>query len=73
MEQNTFQNSFKTEILSKDTRILRPREFKQLLEGCPKIEMKNLLHTLLFTGMKYTELLKLHKNSSSRKNAFFIL
>ncbi|NVM38037.1 MAG: hypothetical protein HWN81_20755 [Candidatus Lokiarchaeota archaeon] len=62
MEQITFQNSFKTEILSTGTRILRPREFKQLLEGCPKIEMKNLLHTLLFTGMKYTELLKLHKN-----------
>jgi hypothetical protein len=62
MEQDTFQSRFNKAIIFNGSRILRPREFKQLLEGCPKIEMKNLLHTLLFTGMKYTELKELQKN-----------
>ena len=47
---------FKAPIILMGTRVLRPKEWKVLLEGCPKIEYKTILQTLLYTGMRYVEL-----------------
>jgi len=44
------------------TRILRPKEFKALIEAVPKVDHKDMLETLLFTGARYTEIQKLFKN-----------
>jgi integrase len=54
MELNN--QEFKTPIIMMGTRVLRPREWKALLAGCPKIEYKTILQTLLYTGMRYIEL-----------------
>ena len=47
---------FKKPIIRMGTRILRPKEFKALLDGCPKTDYKTMLQTLLYTGMRYIEL-----------------
>jgi len=47
---------FKKPIIRMGTRILRPNEWKALVEGCPKSDYKTILQTLLFTGMRYIEL-----------------
>jgi integrase len=47
---------FKAPIIRMGTRILRPKEWKALLEGCPKIDYKTILQALLFTGMRYIEM-----------------
>lgn len=47
---------FKKPIIKQKTRILRPREFKRLLSGCPKTDYRTMLQTLLYTGMRYIEL-----------------
>lgn len=47
---------FKRPIIRKGTRIFRPKEFKALLDGCPKIDYKTILQALLFTGMRYIEM-----------------
>lgn len=44
------------DILRSNTRILRPCEYKKLLEGCPKQDLKTILQALLYTGMRYIEL-----------------
>ena len=54
MELNNEQ--FKAPIILMGTRVLRPKEWKALLMGCPKIEYKTMLQTLLYTGMRYVEL-----------------
>lgn len=54
MELNN--KEFKSPILLHKTRVLRPKEWKALLTGCPKIEYKTILQTLLYTGMRYIEL-----------------
>lgn len=46
------------------TRIFRPKEFKALLEGCPKIDYKTMLQALLFTGMRYIEMQRFQKYPS---------
>lgn len=44
------------EILVKKTRVLRPSEYKKLLKGCQKQDLKTILQALLYTGMRYIEL-----------------
>ena len=55
---------FKKPIIRHKTRILRPKEFKALLEGCPKTDYKTMLQTLLYTGMRYIELKRFQKYPS---------
>ena len=47
---------FKRPIIRMGTRILRPKEFKQLLSGCPKTDYRTMLQCLLYTGVRYIEL-----------------
>lgn len=49
-------------ILKDKTRILRPVEFKKLVEAVPKAENKEKLETMLYTGARYSELKALYKN-----------
>lgn len=49
-------NDFKAPIIMSNTRILRPREWAALLQGCPKIDYKTILEALLYTGMRYVEM-----------------
>lgn len=49
-------------ILKNGIRILRPCEFKALVEAIPKIEHRDKLEALLYTGCRYTELRWLYKN-----------
>jgi len=49
-------NEFKKPIIRMGTRILRPNEWKALLDGCPKVDYKTILQTLLYTGMRFVEL-----------------
>jgi integrase len=44
-----------------DTLILRPKEFKQIRESCDR-RHQIILDSLLYTGMRYTELLRLRKH-----------
>jgi integrase len=55
---------FKRPIIRMGTRIFRPKEFKALLEGCPKIDYKTMLQALLFTGMRYIEMQRFQKYPS---------
>jgi integrase len=55
---------FKKPIIRMRTRILRPKEFKALLDGCPKTDYKTMLQTLLYTGMRYVELQRFQKYPS---------
>lgn len=47
---------FKRPIIRVNTRILRPNEFKALLDHVPKTDHQTMLQTLLYTGMRYIEL-----------------
>jgi integrase len=47
---------FKRPIIRQRTRILRPNEFKALLNHVPKTDHQTMLQVLLFTGMRYVEL-----------------
>lgn len=60
MELNNQQ--FKNPIILHKTRILRPKEYKALLAGCPKIEYKTMLQALLYTGLRYIELQRFQRN-----------
>lgn len=44
------------EILVQNTRVLRPSEYKKILKGCQKQDLKTMLQALLYTGMRYIEL-----------------
>lgn len=59
---NPQMEEFKKPIIRQNTRILRPNEFKALVDGCPKIEYKTLLQALLYTGMRYIEMKKFQKH-----------
>ncbi len=52
------------EILVRNTRVLRPSEYKKLLIGCPKQELKTILQALLYTGMRYIELKRFQNDPS---------
>lgn len=45
-----------------ETRILRPYEFQQILSVIPKNHLRNKFESLLYSGMKYIDLQKLHSN-----------
>lgn len=49
-------------IIKGDTRILRPWEFRKLVDAIPKNYHKDQLETLLYTGMRYHELQRLYNN-----------
>jgi len=49
-------------IIKNGVRILRPQEFKKLIEAIPKMDHKDKLEALLYTGCRYTELQWLYKN-----------
>lgn len=55
-------DEFKRPIILKGTRILRPREYQRLLDGCPKIDYKTMLQALLYTGMRYVEMQRFQKH-----------
>ena len=46
------------------TRILRPKEWKALVDACPKIEYRTMLQALMFTGMRYIEMQRFQKYPS---------
>lgn len=48
----------------KDVRILTPREYETLKAAIPKDQYKTVFDILLITGMRYTEVLRLHSNPS---------
>ena len=52
-------------ILKNGVRILRPSEFKKLIEAIPKMEHKDKLEALLYTGCRYTELQWLYNNQKA--------
>ena len=52
------------EILRFNVRILRPAEYKQLLNGCSKPDMRTMLQALLYTGMRYIEMKRFQKYTS---------
>lgn len=52
---NYNNEDFKKPIIRQGTRVLRPREFQAVLDGCPKTDYQTLLQTLLYTGMRYIE------------------
>jgi hypothetical protein len=54
--------NFKSPIVMNKTRILRPREWFTLLQGCPKIDYKTILEALLYTGMRYIEIQRFQKH-----------
>ena len=47
-----------------ETRILRPHEYRALLDGCPKTDLRTILKALLYTGVRYIELQRLQENPS---------
>ena len=49
-------------IMRKGVRILRPSEYKLLQQTIPKQHHKTALATLLFTGMRYVEAMRLQDN-----------
>ena len=57
-------NDFRREILKVGVRVLRPKEFKALLSGCPKPEYRTMLQAMLYTGMRYIEMQRFKKYPS---------
>ena len=53
-------------------RILRPSEYKQLLTGCPKPELKTMLQALMYTGMRYIEMKRFQQYPSWYDGVQFI-
>lgn len=49
-------------ILKNGVRIFRPSEFKKIVEAIPKMDHKDKMEALLYTGCRYTELQWLFKN-----------
>ena len=60
------------EILRFNVRILRPTEYKQLLSGCNKPDMRTMLQALLYTGMRYIEMKRFQNYPSWFDNDQFI-
>lgn len=54
--------AFKRPIIRQGTRILRPKEYNALLQGCPKIDLKTMLQALLYTGVRYIEMSRFQRN-----------
>ena len=53
----------KSDIIFKvNTRILRPYEAKMLINAIPKLEYVNKFEALLYSGMRYIELIRLYKH-----------
>jgi len=50
------EEEFRRPIIKNGTRILRPKEFRALLNGCQKMDYKIILQTMLYTGMRYVEM-----------------
>ena len=57
-------SEFRREIMKMGVRVLRPKEFKALLSGCPKQEYRTMLQAMLYTGMRYIELQRFQKYPS---------
>lgn len=51
------------EIIVNGIRILRPKEYQKLLCEVKKHYLKSVINTLLFAGMRYSELKRFHKHS----------
>ena len=49
-------------ILKNGVRIFRPYEFKKLVDAIPKVEHRDKIEALLYTGCRYTELQWLYRN-----------
>jgi len=60
------------DIMRMKVRILRPSEYKQLLTGCPKPELKTTLQALMYTGMRYIELKRFQSYPSWYDGVLFI-
>jgi len=54
-------DEFKSPIIKRRVRILRPNEYKALLQCCTKPHHRTMLQALLYTGMRYVELQRLQK------------
>jgi len=59
-----YVDEFKTPIIRRKVRILRPNEYKALLRNCTKPHHRTMLQALLYTGMRYIELQRLQKYPS---------
>lgn len=53
---------FNDPILIAETRILRPKEYKQFKRAIPKNEYKIVFDAVLFSGMRYSEFLQFQDN-----------
>jgi len=60
-------------ILKSAVRILRPWEFKRIVDAIPKIDLKDKFEALLYTGCRYTELQWLYKNPEAFKGNIIIM
>jgi len=60
-------------ILKGGVRILRPCEYKQLHDAIPKIDHKDKLDALLYTGCRYTELKWLYEHPSYFKKSTILM
>ena len=60
-------------ILRNNVRILRPCEYKQLLTGITKPDLKILTQTMLYTGMRYVELKRFQINPNWFDGEFIYL
>jgi len=57
-------NEYKTPIIRKGVRILRPREYQALLRCCTKPHHRTMLQSLLYTGMRYIEMQRFQEHPS---------
>ena len=55
---NLSDMEFKKPIVQNGTRILRPKEFNVILNACPTMDRKIMLQALLYTGMRYIEMVR---------------
>ena len=53
---------YKKEILMNNVRVLRPKEYRALINGCPKTNYRTILQALLYSGMRYIELQRFQKH-----------
>lgn len=59
-----YADDFKSPILRRKVRILRPKEYQALLRCCPKSHHRTMLQALLYTGMRYIEVQRFQEHPS---------
>jgi len=60
-------------ILKQKTRILRPSEFRKIVDAIPKNDFKEKLEVLLYTGCRYNEIRELYRHPSRYSNGVIVI